>query len=351
MTIKMRSCLIIYLTLLSSITWGGERVGNGGDDIGLNFFKLFSTALSNIKNELPDVYSNIYSANLKDVSQKIKVVVVDEILDVRYKDIIQNSVATNIPSEKTIYVNRKRWNAIFDENLKEAIALHEVLSLYGIEQSGFYPISSKYLDIKNISKSNFKSNIYIDRFKQLKVENPNLNSFEILKLFFYEAKSAPEFSDFEGMENYYFISTKCQVSRNDKPASLDYNMLRIASITMIPEVADRGPLFPGTPAIVENRILFGAYAQSALLDDEQLSRIYSQYEVIDWSRSMLKYSPLELIETAYGYYPNVGQATIDTLAIRKNNGLVSFKFEQTFVSSSKDKKDITYVYYGYCYKQ
>jgi len=51
----------------------------------------------------------------------------------------------NDRSEQTILVNRLRWKAISDKRVKAGIVLHEILSLAGLEETGFYPISSRYV--------------------------------------------------------------------------------------------------------------------------------------------------------------------------------------------------------------
>ena len=58
---------------------------------------------------------------------------------------MQNSAAINDPRANTIIINRQRWINITDPFMRSAIALHEVLSLNGLESTGSYPFSARLL--------------------------------------------------------------------------------------------------------------------------------------------------------------------------------------------------------------
>lgn len=69
---------------------------------------------------------------------------------------VQESIAINRPSSMTILLNRYRWQAEKDLRLKGGIALHEVVSLAGLETTGFYPISSRYIDQLGLDSQSLK---------------------------------------------------------------------------------------------------------------------------------------------------------------------------------------------------
>jgi uncharacterized protein len=78
------------------------------------------------------------------MSLEVKVIIVDETLPLQIGSAVQTSAALNFPGENQILVNRSAWKQIADDKMKEALALHELLSLMGLEGTGQYTISQKY---------------------------------------------------------------------------------------------------------------------------------------------------------------------------------------------------------------
>jgi hypothetical protein len=79
------------------------------------------------------------------------VITVDTKLEVSENGVKQSSVAENFPERKLILINRSRWSEIKNERVKEGIALHEFASLKGLESTGRYSESAKYLAIFGLS--------------------------------------------------------------------------------------------------------------------------------------------------------------------------------------------------------
>lgn len=75
----------------------------------------------------------------------LKLIPTDKPLSINSGKAIQDCTAVNEPATRTIYIQRNRWRSIQDLHYKEGIALHEVLSIYGLEQTGDYSLSSKYI--------------------------------------------------------------------------------------------------------------------------------------------------------------------------------------------------------------
>jgi hypothetical protein len=142
-SVWVSTVILAWVTGLSGFA-GQER--GGGDEVGLEFHAAFHSALQELKNKDLATFKQIANAQIELVAKNAKVIVVDEALDVHVKDLIQDSVAANEPHTMTIMINRARWNAIKSPHLKEAIALHEILSLKGLEETGFYPISGRFLN-------------------------------------------------------------------------------------------------------------------------------------------------------------------------------------------------------------
>ena len=138
--------VIIYVSafvLCTGLRWGQDR--GGGDEIGLEFQKIAHATLADLKTHQPFLYEQLKNKNLESVIENLYVVTVDTPLKILVGTSYQDSVAVNDPKESLILVQRARWENVKDERIKAGIVLHEILSLVGIEETGFYPISSRYV--------------------------------------------------------------------------------------------------------------------------------------------------------------------------------------------------------------
>jgi len=123
----------------------GNEGANGGDDIGLEFQGAYFSALDDIRASHPDLLLKVEASRLFKEIDEMTVLVVNEPLRVTFDGITQDSVATNRPAERLILVNRFKWAEIHDETVRMGIALHEALSVFGLESTGKYPISSRFV--------------------------------------------------------------------------------------------------------------------------------------------------------------------------------------------------------------
>lgn len=123
----------------------GRADGGGGDgEIPFSFQENAKQALDNTKriaelNSLP-------SKRLFNLLASVKILVSDDILYVERNGIKQESTAVNYPKENTIIISKPLWSAIKSNIKKEALALHELLSLLGLESTGDYRYSQIYYD-------------------------------------------------------------------------------------------------------------------------------------------------------------------------------------------------------------
>lgn len=122
----------------------GGNSGGGGNDVGVEFQRAFLNAVQEIRRRAPEVHAKLLEARVEKFANEALVIVVDDRLEVQISGFIQNSVAYNNPEFGVILVHREEWQKIKSQRQREAIALHEVLSLAGIESSGRYPISAAY---------------------------------------------------------------------------------------------------------------------------------------------------------------------------------------------------------------
>lgn len=130
---------------LASAEGGGAMDGGGGSDFGLEF-KV--TAMEAIRELYADKksYPGLDLDRLAEIASGAKVAVVATPLKVKLDSVIQESTAVNYKSENRIEVNEARWQEITSKRMRQAIALHEVLSLGGLESTGVYPVSAKFLE-------------------------------------------------------------------------------------------------------------------------------------------------------------------------------------------------------------
>jgi hypothetical protein len=147
LSLKAKALLTGSLLLLSqSAALAVDGTRGGGDDVALDFNRSTSIAISALLSTHPELNKTLSALNVPDMN--MKVVVVDDPLNIKVESALQTSVAINSPAQDLIMINRLRWAAVNDDNLKQAISLHERLSLKGVESSGRYPISSLILSDK-----------------------------------------------------------------------------------------------------------------------------------------------------------------------------------------------------------
>jgi len=120
-----------------------EGTRGGGNDAALSLQQAAQRAVRAFKTEL--VQAGVNPAAVENVIAQAKIVVVSEKLSVSIDGISQPSVAVNERGLMRIMLNGDDWNRINNPKLQEALALHEFLSLLGVEASGKYPLSQLYL--------------------------------------------------------------------------------------------------------------------------------------------------------------------------------------------------------------
>jgi hypothetical protein len=142
----MRNKILTSVSLLLCLSCAqANEKGNGGNAVALEFLQSLSNALSEIQSSDPQLAGKINETALLDAGKDANIVVVDTPLVVSIRGLNQPCVATNDPQSSLIQINQSQWNAIGDSHIKEGIALHEVLSLEGLEDTGNYPLSSQYV--------------------------------------------------------------------------------------------------------------------------------------------------------------------------------------------------------------
>ncbi len=125
----------------------GRETGNGGDTSALEFKISAMEAVRDLVTSISD-YPELAGHDLARIAYGVAVVIVEKSLFVTHGASTQESTAVNYRDQNKIEVNRARWKALENVDLRKAIALHEILSLAGIEETGSYPVSIRYLQAR-----------------------------------------------------------------------------------------------------------------------------------------------------------------------------------------------------------
>jgi len=342
--------MLVSATTFAATSKQGKEGGNGGDEVGLELQMAVATAMTRIQNMDQVMYAKI-AKPVEAALKRASFVAVDDALDVRVKDLIQNSVAINFPDTGLVMVNRSRWNAIPDTNLMEGIALHEILSLAKLEQTGTYPYSSKYVAMLNVHAGKLDEALTVNRIKQISALNPGSVPFDILKTFFEEAITPMSLDDIDFDEN----KLQCQIVWRGYPLKYQGENVGVNDqvttqklvkelVTTKDEVIDRGPLMPGSPSIKEWRLNFTYGSGEHLIEN--------------FIGSSLEKKSNGLVQETLGFQMGLsfGNATLGSnlksslkTYFRKNNGLLTFHFD--YAPSLDPKYYLRLNTYGYCYKK
>ncbi len=138
---------MIILALIALFAWdahaGGKTIGNGGDEIALEFQNAALRALDVSLGLGLIQQSDIFP--LRNAALKAAYLTTENPLGSFRGEIEQESIAVNLPESNTILINRWRWLDVTNPRLQEGVALHEVLSLLGKESTANYSVSGAYL--------------------------------------------------------------------------------------------------------------------------------------------------------------------------------------------------------------
>lgn len=119
------------------------REGNGGDGEALQFKLAGEAAIQSIIAD-PARYPEVRNLDLRQALDRAQILVTQQTLVVTKDGIRQDSVAVNYPTKDLIVLNRARW-ASQPARVQQGLALHEILGLEGIETTGNYAVSQRFL--------------------------------------------------------------------------------------------------------------------------------------------------------------------------------------------------------------
>lgn len=281
-------------TILSALSGGTSGVGGGGDDIALEFQQYSADAVRDMQPH-SEFYKVLSEYEILKRSSEARIIIVDEALDIQTQNLIQNSVAANFPEENTILINRARWARIEDVRIKKAIVLHEVLSLQRIEQTGFYPISSKYLNFLGMSEKNLSTNLQVNRLQQLTAENPNEKAGMILKRFYDEARGSISLADIPLLDSALNGDLVCnQAGESASELGPFPTIIAVINPVILKHKESNGPLFPEHDEVREARIYHFDESEAYLLKKKGKAAV-ENHPI--WERSTFLIKKDELLQT------------------------------------------------------
>lgn len=152
--LTVRAGLSIFLTAMSPLAFAGNFNGGGG---GTDLVFEFKEAARKAIRELPH-HTQLQKLPVKKIARKLEsanIIVSEQRLFVKIGNIRQEVAALNYRRRNLIVMNRPMWNSITSNLRKEAVALHEVLSLMELEGTGNYTYSQRYFD-NNKPKANIR---------------------------------------------------------------------------------------------------------------------------------------------------------------------------------------------------
>jgi hypothetical protein len=147
-SLQLVATMAILSSLASPLANAG-RILKGGDPTAIEFIHHADEAIQAIEQN-PVLFPEIKGHPLRAILQQAKILVTDQVLMVERNGVQQESVAVNWASPDTITINRSSWQAIKAWQMKDAVALHEILGLAKIENTGVYSVSHRYLDLPGV---------------------------------------------------------------------------------------------------------------------------------------------------------------------------------------------------------
>jgi hypothetical protein len=130
--------------------WAGPGVSSGGNDVGVLFRQAAQLVLDNVYREAI-LFPEIGQLDLYSILNSTTILVTTKHLTVDVNGVSQPSAAINYRSPNTIIVSGDLWFSMPSDEVRQALAFHEILCLAGLESTGKYNISSRYLGTSSLS--------------------------------------------------------------------------------------------------------------------------------------------------------------------------------------------------------
>lgn len=143
----LRIGLSIFLTGMSALAYAGNfNGGGGGTDLVFEFKGAARKAIDELSHHT--TLRSLPSSKILRKLETAKIIVSEERLYETFGRIKQEVAALNYRRRNLIVISRPMWMEIKSQLRKEALALHEVLSLMKLEGTGDYRYSQRYFEGK-----------------------------------------------------------------------------------------------------------------------------------------------------------------------------------------------------------
>ncbi|MGE3609361.1 MAG: hypothetical protein AB7I27_07225 [Bacteriovoracaceae bacterium] len=145
---KLRDYLKTDGTIVSMME-GGATSG-GGDSDGIEVLNLVNQVKAAIFEAGVDIYPVESIKQLGEITSKVKIIITDEVIRVKVKDVVQesNAFSVNDQGKYFIFINRSRWEAEKDQMLLEELIHHEIMVLAALEATGDYHFTKIYRNFR-----------------------------------------------------------------------------------------------------------------------------------------------------------------------------------------------------------
>lgn len=152
--------VFVLLAVASPATHAGVEVGNGGNADAQEIYNILNDVVTNVE-QTKDIFPEVNVVSLRAKLQSIKIIILPSTF--------LNGVETHALNDgkDTISINGSKWPLIENYNKTQAILLHEILGLMGIEINNYH-ISSRILHQNRFSKpSMFECNFVHETGEEL----------------------------------------------------------------------------------------------------------------------------------------------------------------------------------------
>lgn len=320
----------------------GGNSGGGGHPFGIELKRLMIQALDGMKKKMPETYASFAPLSLNEYVDTVEVTVINEPMDVEAEFFTQDSPAANFPDSNSVVLSESRWKALRgQDDVKEGIALHELLSLKHKESTGNYHYSARYLALLRAGRSGQQSAFNGNRIEQLRSISPNATPLEILATFYDEADQPINMyviRDLAKLEQLTCVRVSFDGESGVEEAPRSEKLLVLGS-----GKNKRGHISDSTEEF--GALLSGVMTHSQVEPDLWFSIGYG--DITSVARWSLKKSPNEVLQERVAN--ESFQKTQVTTSVRKNAGMIAFKevVTRTFEGLSASTK--VEQSYGYCF--
>lgn len=143
----MAKITLLFLALLAGSAHAGSgfSIRGGGDELGLTFTNAYFFALDTLAEQRPDLGKALDDAGARHPSPSRQILISDQPLARVTEGAANELVAYARPAENLVWINRAGWAKTRHHRIRQAIALHQMLRLQGLETETSFPYSAAFL--------------------------------------------------------------------------------------------------------------------------------------------------------------------------------------------------------------